>query len=124
MVEKRELGLKAVHAARAERKRSKYGKVDGRSWVLAGGAVAVTLFVAWLLSDRTLAKEKEDILGQQRAAVSTVGGEWIPLRDRIEKIVLDAAANFTAERIDPTAAKWDFRSAPGLYLRLRVEDAK
>lgn len=124
MGEKRELGLKAVHSARAERGRSKYGRITGTAWLAAGGAVVLTLIVAYLLSDRTLSAEKEDLLAQQRAAVSTIGAQWYPLRDRLEKITLDAAAKFDGDKVDPLAAKIDFRSSPGIYLRLRVDDAR
>lgn len=123
MAEKRELGLKAVHSARAERSKSKYGRISGPVWLVAGGAVVVTLIIAWFASDRTLSHEKDEILSQQRAAVSTVGAEWFPLRDKIEKITLDAAARFEGDKVDVEAAKMDFRSVPGIYLRLRVADA-
>ncbi|NVL83698.1 hypothetical protein, partial [Escherichia coli] len=93
-------------------------------WLVAGGAVVVTLILAWMLSDRTLSTEKEEILSQQRAAVSTVGAEWYPLRDKLETITLDAAARYEGDKIDFEAAKMDFRSAPGIYLRLRVDEAK
>jgi hypothetical protein len=124
MAEKRELGLKAVHSARAERGKSKYGKISGPVWLVAGGAVIVTLILAYTLSDRTLQTEKDEILSQQRAAVATVGAEWFPLRDKIEKITLDAASHFEGDKVDPEAAKMDFRSLPGIYLRLRADEAK
>ena len=124
MTEKRELGLKAVHSARAERSKSKYGKIPGSVWLVAGGAVVVTLVLAYLLSDKTLSTEKDEILSQQRAAVATVGAEWFPLRDKLEKITLDAAARFDGDKVDLEAAKMDFRSSPGIYLRLRVDDAR
>lgn len=124
MAEKRELGLKAVHSARAERKQSKYGKISGSVWLVAGGAVLVTLTIAYFLSDRTLSTEKDEILAQQRAAVTTVGAEWYPLRDKLEKITLEAAAGYAGDKIDPEGSKLDFRSLPGIYLRLRVDEAK
>ncbi len=122
--EKREIGLKAVQAARAERTKSKFGNVDGRVWMVAGGAVVTTLVVAYLLNDRTLSSEKEEILSQQRAAVSTVGAEWNPLRDKLEKITLDLAAKFDGDKVDVEGAKMDFRASPGLYLRMRLADAR
>ena len=124
MADKRELGLKAVHSARAERRNSTYGKIPGSAWLVAGGAVVVTLILAYLLSDRTLGVEKEEILSQQRAAVSTVGAEWYPLRDKLEKITLEAASRFDGDKVDLEAAKMDFRSSPGIYLRLRVDEAR
>ena len=122
--EKRELGLKAVHSARAERSRSKFGQLDGRAWMMVGGAVVATLVAAYLLNDRTLSSDKEEILSQQRAAVSTVGAEWYPLRDRLEKLTLDFAARFDGDKVDVEQAKMDFRASPGLYLRMRVADAR
>ena len=122
--EKREIGLAAVHAARADRNRSKIGKIDGRVWLVAGAAVVVTLVAAFTLNSRSLGAEREDILSQQRAAVATVGAEWAPLRDRLEKITVDAATHYDGDKVDLEAAKMDFRSQPGLYLRLRVDDAK
>ena len=124
MAEKRELGLKAVHSARAERGKSKYGKISGKAWLVGGALVVATLGMAWLLSDRTLSTEKDDILSQQRAAVTVVGAEWYPLRDKLEKITLDAASRYEGDKVDFEAAKIDFRSSPGIYLRLRVDDAK
>jgi hypothetical protein len=124
VTDKREIGLKAVHAARAERGKSKYGKIDGRVWLVAGAAVILTLISAWVFNDRTLSSEKDEILSQQRAAVSTVGAEWYPLRDKLEKITLDAASRFEGDKVDLEAARMDFRSSPGLYLRLRVDEAR
>lgn len=99
--------------------------MTGPAWLAAGGAVLLTLVVAWLASNRSLSKQKEELLAQQRAAVTTVGAEWAPLRDKIEKLTLDAAADpYKGDFVDPEAAKWDFRSVPGIYLRLRKDDAK
>jgi hypothetical protein len=120
----REIGLKAVHAARAERQRSKYGRIDGRTWGFAGLAVVATLVVAWTLNNRGLLAAKEELLGQQRAAAKTVGAEWEPLRDNIEKWTLGAASHFDGDHVAADAvAALDFRSLPGLYLRLRVAEA-
>lgn len=125
MDEKRELGLKAVHSARAERKANKYGKISGPVWLAGGGLVLLAIVVSYFVSDRSLGAAKDEILSQQRAAVATVGAEWTPLRDRIEKITLESAAgDFKGDMVDPEAAKWDFRGLPGIYLRLRLADAR
>lgn len=122
--EKREIGLRAITDARAERKRSRVGKIDGRVWLVAGAAVVVTVGIAFLANSRSLDTERDEILSQQRAAVATVGKEWEPLRDRLEKITIDGALKYEGDKVDLEAAKMDFRSQPGLYLRLRVEEAK
>ncbi len=122
--EQRQIGLKAVSSARADRSRSKYGKMTGPAWLTAGGAVVVTVAATWFLSDRSLGKQKEELLAQQRAAVKTVGAEWFPLRDAIEGVTLEAARGFAGDQVEAEARTWDFRSIPGIYLRLRVDEAR
>ena len=122
--EERQVGLKAVTDARTQRGRSKTGRVSGSVWLAAGGAVVLVVGLSWLFSDRTVGKGREALLAQQHAAQETVGKEWTPLRDRIEGLTLEAAKDFKGDHVDPAAAKWDFRSVPGIYLRLRVADAK
>lgn len=124
MSDKKQIGLKAITSARAERERSKTGKITGSVWLAAGGAVVLTLIASYAVSDRSIAKAKDELLAQQRAAVATVGKEWYPVRDRLEKLTLEAAGPYKGDLVDPEARRWDFRGQPGLYLRLRVEDAK
>lgn len=122
--DKREIGLKAIATAREERSRSKTGRITGPVWLFAGGAVLVVVIVAWLFSDRSLGTNKDDLLARQRADAASLGAKWDPLRDKIEAITLEAAKGFKGELIAPDAASWDFRSVPGIYLRVRVADAK
>jgi hypothetical protein len=85
----------------------------------------VAIFVGYrYASERQLGGAKDALLAKERAVRSTVGAEWFPLRDGIERTVLDAAAKAQPDLIAPEAAHWDFRSLPGLYLRLRMADAK
>lgn len=120
----RDIGLKAIREIRAERQRSKHGRISGTAWLVAVSSVLTVVGAAWLFRERSLASQKEELLAKQRAALATVGAEWIPLRDRMEKLTLEAAASFKGDFVDAAAVKWDFRSAPGIYLRLRVEEAK
>jgi hypothetical protein len=55
---------------------------------------------------------------------TTIGAAWFPLETEIESYVLDSAKTYKGDFVDSEAARWDFRSAPGLYLRMRVADAK
>jgi hypothetical protein len=88
-------------------------------------AALVAIFVGYrYASERQLAGAKEALLAQDRAVRSKVGAEWFPLRDGIEHMVLDAATKAQPDFVAPEAAHWDFRSLPGLYLRLRMADAK
>ena len=119
----RDIGLKAVRTARLERATNKHGRISGKAWLVALSAILTVAIGAWLFNDRTLANQKEDLLSKQRAAITTVGAEWFPLRDKMEATTLKAAREFKGDFVDPEAASWDFRSLPGIYLRLRVEDA-
>lgn len=127
MGEHRDLGLKAIDEARADRKRSKHGRISGTTWAAGGAAVLLVVFAAWMFKGSSLTTGQEQLIAQQRAAVKSVGAEWFPLRDKIEKWTADAANGaYPGDMIDREIGdvKWDFRSSPGIYLRLRVEDAK
>ncbi len=63
------------------------------------------------------------LLSKQRAVGATLGAEWEPLRDRLEADILEAAKAYAGDHIEPEARKGDFRTQPGLYLRMRVASA-
>ena len=117
-------GLKAIHAGRADRLRGKYSRPSGSTWLIGVAGIIAVMVAYRLISGRQLDSVKDGLLAKQRAVESTVGKEWFPLRDRIEKVTLDAAGEFKGDFVDSEASRWDFRSLPGIYLRLRVADAK
>lgn len=120
----RDVGLKAIREARIDRVTKKHGRLSGKTWALALSSVLAVVIGAVLFRDRSLATQKEELLAKQRAALATVGAEWMPLRDKIEKTTLEAAGPYKGDFVDPEVATWDFRSLPGIFLRMRVEDAK
>lgn len=119
----RDIGLKAIREARVDRAASKHGRITPKASLLGISAVLSIVVVAWLFQSRSLANQKEELLSKQRAAFTTVGAAWFPLRDRMEKTVLEGAGPYKGDFVDPEATSWDFRSAPGIYLRMRAEDA-
>jgi hypothetical protein len=46
------------------------------------------------------------------------------VRDEIEAYALEGAKGYKGDFVDSEAARWDFRTAPGIYLRMRLADAK
>jgi hypothetical protein len=86
-------------------------------------AVVAGLVAHKIVSERELGHDKGALLAKQRAVAATLGVEWTPLRDRLEGDVLEAAKTFAGDLVDPVARRWDFRSQPGIYLRMRVADA-
>ncbi len=121
----RQVGLKAVADSREDRARKKMPRISGTVWLVLAGAVLVVIVVTWLVSDAKVGEGRDALLAQQRAAVETVGKEWYPLRDKLEAITLQAAkGDYKGDYVDDEARRWDFRSVPGLYLRIRQADAK
>ena len=86
--------------------------------------MAVSVVAYRYVAERQLGGEKEALLAKERAVQSTVGAAWFPLRDGLEQLVLQGAATSEPDLVDPETARWDFRSLPGIYLRLRLADAK
>jgi len=118
-------GLKAIHDAREGRAAGgKYSRPSTGGYLFGVAALLGSLVAYHYVSEYQLGADKRDILSQQRALKATIGAEWFPLRDEIEKYVLDAAGPYKGDFVDSEAARWDLRAAPGLYLRLRVADAK
>lgn len=120
----RERGLKSVAVLREERKASKFGKPTGMFFLLVGAGLLVVLGIAYFSSSRELETARADLLKKQRAAAETVGKEWAPIRDGIEAVALENARSVLPEVVKPELASWDFRALPGIYLRLRVDQAK
>lgn len=121
----RDIGLKAVRDIRVDRERSKHGRISGKAWLFGVGTVVAVVAGAIVFRDRSLEAQKEELLSKQRAAQTTLGAEWHPLRDTLEKLTLEnARGEFRGDHVDPELAHWDFRSLPGIYFRMRTEDAK
>ena len=118
-------GLKAIYEGREARKPGgKYGRPSTALYLFGVSAILGSLVVYHYVDQYQLDSQKHDLLAEQRAMKATIGAAWFPLRDEIESYVLDAARAYKGDFVDSEAARWDFRSAPGLYLRMRVADAK
>jgi hypothetical protein len=116
-------GLAAIAQAREDRSsgRARWGAHAGS---LAAAAVIGGLITHKVVSDHELSSGKQALLAKQRAVAATLGAEWYPLRDKLENAVLAAAKNYGGDLVDARARRREFRSQPGLYLRMRVADAK
>jgi hypothetical protein len=120
----RKPGLPSVHKARVDRNRGRWSRGTTGFWLWAVAGLAVTLIGYRLVSGRQLDTQKSELLAKQRAVAASVGSQWFPLRDRIEGFVVDAASHPGPDHIDPEVSTWSFRSLPGIFLRLRVAEAK
>jgi len=92
--------------------------------LLAGGVIIAGLIVHKVVSERELEADRQALLAKQRAVAVTLGPEWFPLRDKLEADVLTAAKDYAGDHVDAQARRAEFRTQPGLYLRMRVAEAK
>lgn len=118
-------GLRSIHEGREQRARGKYSRATPNLLIYSAVAIIAILLGYRFFANRRLDEQRNDLLSKQRAVEQTLGAEWFALRDNLEKITVESATKWDGEDfVDADAKKWDFRSLPGLYLRLRVDDAK
>lgn len=121
--EDRLVGLPAIKTAREDRQRGKFSRMTPSLALFVALGVIAVLMVYRYVTQKSLDADKTALLAKQRAAVATVGATWFPLRDKLEGIVLDSARSFPDEDVI-AEGHLDFRAMPGIYLRMRVADAK
>jgi hypothetical protein len=119
---KRTRGLPSIARGREER-----GFGRGR-WTTEVGIAAIVVLVGGTIAYRTVSNHdlnsrKDALFAKRRAVELSVGAEWNPLRDRIERRILEGASTYQGDLVDRRASDWPFRRAPGFYVRLRVADA-
>lgn len=126
----RERGLPSLNDARAERRRALvYGKVRLRAmpphfwlWVVVGFAAFGVIY--WRVAQGRLESRKSAVMAKQRAIAVALGPKIQPFRDQVEGWVRELAADGPSDFVAPGAALSDLREAPGVYLRLRLANAK
>ncbi|WP_245677672.1 hypothetical protein [Chondromyces crocatus] len=93
-------------------------------WAYAGIALAVILILNWKWSQGKVESSRQKLMAKQRAVAVELGARWSSLRDRVEGWTTELAHNAGPEVVDKDALKgWDFRQMPGIYLRLRTDQA-
>ncbi len=117
-------GLKSIRTLREDRARGRYARPTTTLLLVAVVGVTLTLIAYNVFAARTLESRRNALLEKQRAVQMTVGVEWDSLRDRLEAAALGASGAYQGDFIDHGKVADDFRSRPGLYLRLRLEDAR
>ncbi|WP_394822602.1 hypothetical protein [Pendulispora albinea] len=108
---------------REKRVRGRFNRASPNFWLFSAGAIVAILLGYRFFAMRKLDGEKETLLSKQRAVQVTVGAEWDKVRGTIEKFTVESAGPWQGDWKDSNAAAWDFRSVPGVYLRLRVDEA-
>lgn len=120
----RKPGLKAVYDLREQRVKGKFTRLTPRILLMLVSSF-VTIIVGYgFFAKRSLDKSRNELLAKRRAVETTLGPEWFPLRDKLEKLTVDTAREWTGDWLDSATGRTDFRTSQTLYLRLRVNEAK
>jgi hypothetical protein len=118
-------GLRSIQQARDARATGKMQWPAPKFWAYVGLVLAIGFILHWKWSDSEVEHTRQKLLADQRGVAAELGPRWLPLRQRIEGWVTALAATPGPEVIDRDGlSKWDFRSRPGIYLRLRAEEAR
>jgi hypothetical protein len=130
MVERRVRGLPSLEEARAERRRAiVFGKVRLRAmppqfWLLAATVIAAFGVIYWRVAQGKLEGQKSVVMAKQRAIAQSLGPKILPFRDRIEGWVAELAGSYSGDLFVPGAELDKISKSSGVYLRLRLENAK
>ncbi len=118
----RRVGLSAVEASRAERNRIKRPPLRVVVWFSLTVAVALGLYFRYEANQ--LESQRQKVLSKQRAAEATFGERWYPIRDQVEGWTMELAKTAEPEVVDSQELSgFKFQELPGIYLRLRVDQA-
>jgi hypothetical protein len=121
--EPRGRGLPSIDQAREARSKMRWP--SAKFWGYAALILAVSAIFYWKRLQGQIESSRQALMARQRAVVVELGPRWNPMREKIESWTMALAADPGPEVVDAEALKaLDFRDKAGLYLRLRVEDAK
>jgi hypothetical protein len=122
--ERKKPGLAAVHEGREQRLAGRFSRPTGRTYLIVVLGIAASIVAYKTVSGREIGSRKTALLAKQRADDATIGKEWAPLRDNLEKFVTERSGAFDADHVEPEAKAWSNHVATGIYLRIRLDDAK
>jgi hypothetical protein len=125
--EPRERGLPSVQQAREARASGKTRWPSVKFWAYCALVLAVGFILRWKWAQGDTESKRQKLMAMQRdLAASETGKRWMSFRDKVERWTIELAKSpVSAEVVDKEALKsWDFRDRPGVYLRLRAEDAQ
>lgn len=121
----RNRGLESIKTARAARKLGRGAKLTPQVALYAGALVIASIVGYRFLWSRNLENTRKSLIAKQQATVNTVGVEWNALQGDLERFAIEGASpTYAGDRVSPELATWKFESQPGLWLRIRLAEAK
>jgi hypothetical protein len=128
--EPRRRGLPSLEDARAERRRAiVLGRVRVRAmppqfWLWSALVLTALMLLYWKLAQGEIESGKSAVMAKQRAIAQSLGPKILPFRDKVEGWAQELAGEWKGEQFALATAPEEIRTAPAVYLRLRLEHAK
>jgi hypothetical protein len=125
-----ERGLPSINQARAERRRALvFGKVRLRGmpphfWLWALTTIGLFTVIYWRIAQGHLESRKAQVMAKQRAVAATIGPSILPFRDKVEAWAKELAGDYRGNFVAEGASAEPIGDSSGVYLRLRLENAK
>jgi len=126
----RERGLPSVNQAKAEQRRAvvfgrvRLSGVPPHFWLWSLTAIGLFSVVYWRIAQGHLESAKAQVMAKQRAIARTIGPSILPFRDKVEGWATELAGPYPGDRVIAAPAYDQIRQSPGVYLRLRLANAK
>ena len=114
-------GMAAIEQSRAERNKLTRPPLRVAGWFLMTTAVALVLFMRHTSNE--LERKRQALMARQRAVEAELGPRWNPIRDGLATWSRSLATGPADDLVDPELSSFPFREMPGLYLRLRADQA-
>jgi hypothetical protein len=121
--ETRPRGLLAIQDARSKRSKGKLPPIPGRYLLWGLTLIAAWAVFYWKKTQGELETRKAALFAKQRGVVAELGPKFDPLRQRLEDWTVQAAGPYAGDLVSPELATFNFTALPGIYLRVRREDA-
>jgi hypothetical protein len=119
-----------VNQAREEQRRAvvlgraRLRGIPPHFWLWSLTAIGVFSVIYWRIAQGHLESKKAQVMAKQRAIARTIGPSILPFRDKIEGWAKELSGPYPGDKVEPGAPYEAIRQSPGVYLRLRLTNAK
>jgi hypothetical protein len=93
-------------------------------WLWSLTAIGLFFVVYWRIAEGHLESTKAQVMAKQRAVARTIGPTILPFRDKVERWAMELAGAYPGDHVEAGAPYEQIRQSPGVYLRLRLANAK
>ncbi len=116
-------GLPSIEKAREAR--NKRVRPPFKVMVWFGVVLVLGTAAYWYRSASNVENERAKLMADQRAVEAELGKRWYPLREQIESKTLELAKEDLPDVVEKEElSKFRFQDKPGIYLRVRLDQAK